>query len=314
MNKWTKEEDDILLEIWDKPLDFIKSKLKNRTARSITTRILNTHNKKRSEIKKTIKDRQVNTNLEVLLNDSLESFYWIGFILADGCFVKNRFEINLSTIDEDHLKSLASYVNINNFNYCNTTKTSMCKISAQDSFICPKIKEKFDFKKRKTYNPPDTSKWNFTDDQLISMFIGFIDGDGHIRKTYGSGGFLIRISLHNSWINVLDYFSNKIEKITNIKTSKTNIPNSSKQACLLLGDSRIAIYLKEFILKHNLPVLNRKWDKVDINFISRKKKSVQNIENVKKLYNLSDNEISKILGISRRTVCRIRKENNIITI
>jgi DNA-directed RNA polymerase alpha subunit len=68
------------------------------------------------------------------------------------------------------------------------------------------------------------------------------------------------------------------------------------------------------VLFRSLPVLNRKWDKVDINFISRKKKSVQNIENVKKLYNLSDNEISKILGISRRTVCRIRKENNIITI
>ena len=46
-------------------------------------------------------------NIKILLEENLESYYWIGFILADGHIDGNkRLQITLKSIDYEHLKKL----------------------------------------------------------------------------------------------------------------------------------------------------------------------------------------------------------------
>lgn len=40
--------------------------------------------------------------LENLLSDTLESYYWIGFLLADGTIHGNRLQLELAILDKKH--------------------------------------------------------------------------------------------------------------------------------------------------------------------------------------------------------------------
>lgn len=51
-----------------------------------------------------------NFSLLKLMDNSYESFYWLGFILADGSFYKTRFEFSLQEKDLDCLKSFCLYI------------------------------------------------------------------------------------------------------------------------------------------------------------------------------------------------------------
>ena len=61
-------------------------------------------------LKKVNENNERSSNLSILLDDSFESFYWMGFILADGCFFENRLQITLAIKDKEHLQSFANYV------------------------------------------------------------------------------------------------------------------------------------------------------------------------------------------------------------
>ena len=51
-----------------------------------------------------------NNSLDKLIEDkSVQSFYWIGFILADGSLYKNRFEFGLKESDKEVLEKFAEY-------------------------------------------------------------------------------------------------------------------------------------------------------------------------------------------------------------
>lgn len=57
-------------------------------------------------------------NLEKLLLDVPETYYWIGFILADGHISKNnRLVVTLSVKDKNHLIKLQKYLEIENMQY-----------------------------------------------------------------------------------------------------------------------------------------------------------------------------------------------------
>lgn len=56
-----------------------------------------------------------NNSLDRLYTEiSPQTIYWVGFIIADGSFYKNRFELSLSAKDKEHLEKFASYINYSN--------------------------------------------------------------------------------------------------------------------------------------------------------------------------------------------------------
>lgn len=189
---------------------------------------------------------------EWLTSDDLETFYWIGFLFADGCFSKNgSIEVSLSVKDVKHLEKLASKTK-SNIGYRKCGGHCYVSFSDRDSFRI--IRDKFDIKKRKTYNPPDITKWNFTDDQLIALFIGFIDGDGHFRKNNKS----IEIENHSSWFEFYEFFTKVFLKKFDIETCKPRI--NKRGYCKMYINKTNSKKLLDFVIENNLPVNDRKWN------------------------------------------------------
>ena len=144
--RWTKEEDALLSRIYPrKNKDYILKNI-DRTWSSIILRaskfsLRRGYNEKRK------------SNLKVLLDESLITYYWIGFIMADGHIHGNkRLHIALSTKDKTHLLRFCNYVNyVDKVKERKVGKYSHVKWSCSDFDIVGKIASKFDIKNNKTY-------------------------------------------------------------------------------------------------------------------------------------------------------------------
>jgi hypothetical protein len=217
--------------------------------------------------------RAKNSDMSVLLINKLETFYWIGYLLADGCFYDNRLiSVSDHETSDKHLKKLSVFLktklNKNKIfsGYRNYSKklVNINIISCSDKNLVPKIMKKFDIQSRKTYNPPDFSKYNFTDNQFLSLIIGFIDGDGCICDRKNSSGVDIRLALHSSWINNLTFINNFLNKlIKDVPSNSARITNRGFSD-LMISKQKIIIMMKNFIVKNNLPNMERKWDKIKL--------------------------------------------------
>lgn len=209
-----------------------------------------------------------------LLDESNESFYWIGFILADGSINKGvRLTITLSRKDKTHLEKLAKRLNIktndtedvlNGNTYYQTT------ISIMHTDIFSKLTKKFMINQNKTINPPNSSVFEqLSNEELLSIFIGFIDGDGSIFKQYKRQDSRISIQIHSSWLNLLLYFNNRLNL-----NGKVSI-NKSGYALLQISDFVSCKLIKEKMLLLNIPFLKRKWDNIDLNFYGKSNQKIE---------------------------------------
>ena len=151
---------------------------------------------------------RIKHNLERLLDNSLQSNYWLGFILADGYINKNvRLRIVLSEVDKVLLYNFCSYLGIDdsNINFykkkIGNIEYKYVSISIMDSMIIPKLTIKYNINAKKTYNPP-TINYKASAEN-IALYIGFIDGDGSIRKLYNRQDYNISIKCHKSWYTFL---------------------------------------------------------------------------------------------------------------
>ena len=203
---------------------------------------------------------QRGANLNILLEDSYISFYWIGFLLADGSFSNNRLKLALTSKDINHLRLFAQFINykrdVSQYN-------SYCSVSAKNLEIIPIICEKFNIKSRKTYNPPLTIK-KFPLDLQYCLLAGFIDGDGNIKNQYKRKDFILYIKNHKSWINILKEFNELIDGTNNFVRI-----NNEGYASLIISNSEILKELKKKILLYNIPIMKRKWDIINLNFTTR---------------------------------------------
>lgn len=204
-------------------------------------------------------DYKINEIKNLLLND-LEAFYWIGFLLADGSFSLEkkypRLTLKISIKDLDHLNKFAKFIKTNKVKIYG----NICGISIGKEVI-NEICEKFDIKPRKTYNPPDFFKYNFTDEQMLSLIIGFIDGDGNIDVQNNHA--TIGIGLHASWNNNLNYINNFLHNL--FAVSQINAVNTRSNVSILkFSRKRITENMKKFIEDKNLPALSRKWGKIHL--------------------------------------------------
>ncbi len=215
--------------------------------------------------------------LENLLSDSVIAFYWIGFILADGTFNKRRLKVTLQEKDIKHLRSLKNFLQFplkirNEKNRGRIYKT----LAIADTKNILKIKNKFDIRDKKTYNPPLFDLYyNFTDNQFLALLIGYIDGDGYIGKqSNGRKDSQIQLKCHGSWLNFYDGIRLKLENMYDCKIPKARI---NKHGYAMLGFSRMEVVrgLKQKVIELSLPVLTRKWSRINHNYITKFEKYKQ---------------------------------------
>lgn len=226
------------------------------------------------------------SDLSILLEDTPETFYWIGFLMADGSFIHNkRLILGLSIKDKTHLLKFANFIH---FTGKLDENLISCTIRAQDIEIIPKIMNKFDFKSSKTYNPPKSLFMKFNKILAMSMLIGYIDGDGSIQQKNNKGS--IRIKCHSSWFNIL----NEIYIFLGI--NRIPIINKEGYVTLTINDKYNLSILKDHISTYNLPILNRKWDKIN------------NIFNSSALHEITKLDISCSRGNRKSKTLREAKE------
>ena len=248
--------------------------------------------------------KHIKNNANVLLNENLETYYWIGFILADGSIKSNnRLVVSLSNKDAEHLEKLGCYISTN-IKY----SKQVVSLSAMSVAAIPRLCEKFDIKQDKTYNPPDINLIKKIEhDKILALIIGFIDGDGSIKNQWKRKDFSIAIKNHSSWLYILNYFS---DIITNKKLAKIN---SKGYASLHITRCSDIIKLKNFAIEKKLPILERKWDIVDINYVNRTIIAEKNKQKIKDLLaqGKTIKEISVTLGLLYDTVYMIIKRNKL---
>lgn len=218
-----------------------------------------------------------------LMEDTNESFYWMGFLSADGHFNQKdkRININLSVKDKKHLIRFSNFVN----NVKVIISENICSTSLQNIDVFAELCKKFDLKHDKTYFPPNFDVINKDKELFFSYIVGFIDGDGYINKLYKREDCNLGIHLHSSWLKNLIYIENFLYKYFNISKNKlsSKIGNDG-YARMTISDSSILSKIKKEVIRLELPVLNRKWNIINENHISRYEVSKINKERVIKLY------------------------------
>jgi len=247
-------------------------------------------------------------SLSVLLEETNLAYYWLGFILADGCISNNkRLGIGLSTKDNNHLIKLTDILNCENPKFRKTSNGyDSCGFSLQDTHNIPKFCKKFDIKPAKTFNPPNIEIFKKMSDELFLSFLcGYIDGDGCIKYQFKRKDVTITIHVHSSWLLVLKYIETRLFSILSInnKCSNSGVWKDG-YAYLKICDNTIIRQLKKIVIKLNIPLLERKWDKIDLALKNIHEKVENRFIKILKLKNegYSIGAISEILNITYNTV------------
>lgn len=243
-----------------------------------------------------------------ILNYDYVSYYWIGFLLADGHLNKNSniITVSLSVKDENHLIDLANYFNCS-FKIREVETGNMIYFAFTHKEICRELCNKFDINPHKTKFPPNVNVFSILSyNELLALFIGFVDGDGHLRKLHNRNNFAMSIKCHSSWIDVLKMFNEKLQLNAGVKI------NNQGYTFMTLGDSEILKRIKQDMLLLDIPFLERKWDKINLEFVgSRESKKIKLFEIDKLLkVGMKTREISNKLNIPYNSVRGLIKTLN----
>lgn len=259
---------------------------------------------------------QPKSDLSVLLRDTPEAYYWSGFLLADGSVVRNGrlLKLVISNVDRAHILAFKQFIG------CAgklreqqrvPPHSNTVGIACMNSKLVPEWCHKFDVNRAKTYNPP-TKLPTDNVDLLLAMFIGFIDGDGHVAKVHNGNNCNIVIHIHSSWCVYL----NKMLRVVYAAAGAPAVPAKiAADGYTLACISRISVvrYLKETSIKLKLPTLARKWDKIDLTYVSRTEISRERVRAVrtycKQGYTL--NEISHKTGVGYSGIHQLVRRHNI---
>jgi len=304
--KWTNKEENLLFKIYpDAPTEVIKSSF-NRTWDAVKI-----HANKLG-IKRNVVDSRMGDVSSLLLDNNI-TYYWIGFIMADGSIDHEhlRLTVRLSAKDKVHLVRFGDYIHAEvkegeRFGF--DKMFGYCSIYIQDKIRIKILIDKFNFKQNKTENPPDDISW-MNDNLFLSFLTGFIDGDGCIRKVYKRKDSNLRIKNHRSWISVLEQFRIRLEKIFDVKIKSSKL-NKQGYAELTLTNIKLLSLLKNKIKTLGIPYMERKWNLIDETLISRYETSTIKRMKIKKLLDsgMKNKDISKKLNISPSSITLVSKK------
>lgn len=208
-----------------------------------------------------------------LSNMTDTSYYWLGFLLADGHFRKigtksTELSVELNAIDLNHLQKLLLFLgrNIDSFTTRKRQTALVSYIQEHVSFrICdydvlPKLTSYFNIVSNKTEIAPSVDCYkHINKDFLICLLIGFIDGDGYVRgrKSTCDG----KIEGKKSWFAFYVFLNSLLTKSTVKLVHRDD--KKSKDFSVLYLSSQDVKYLFTFAKTHNLPILKRKWESVE---------------------------------------------------
>jgi hypothetical protein len=256
---WSIEEIDILTKNYNKCLlrELVKL-LPNRSRSQISSKAVHLG------LHKTI-DNLKTYNLLSLLEDTPQTYYWIGYLLADGHF--NGKSITLSSIDRDRIDSFITFNNATTSIYNMNRNSSYTKIygcTLTDTKVVPMIMQKFSITSTKTSTPPSKTIFtNMSDNLFLSLLIGFIDGDGCIKVQHKRTDCRIQIKIHSNWLDLCLLFKEKLEIIFNSTSGNPKI-NSGGYTFWSICSHSVVCGLKKKVIELQLDVMNRKWDKIII--------------------------------------------------
>lgn len=218
-------------------------------------------------------------NLRKLTEGTPEAWYWIGLLWADGC-LKDSKRLILSLKDKDHVEKYGEFIEFSGKMQCREIRgfrqvASYWRIAVSD-FIVGKILEKdFGLSARKTYNPPKIPA-GLTNDQLDALIIGFIDGDGCIKSRTPTNT-AIAIKCHSNWLANLNFFADRVYQIAGEPDVYPAKINSCGYAEICFGKFSVCRALKKRALELSLPIMERKWGKIDETLFSRHERAMQNL-------------------------------------
>lgn len=244
-------------------------------------------------------------DLSSLLEETLQSYYWIGFILADGNLSpKYRLKITLAKKDFCQVEAFAKFVNFKGTIKFFKSKTPSAELAAMDVTNGRKIREKFDISSNKTISPPSLDFYTkMSDEFFVSLLVGLIDGDGHVKLRTNTVPILT-IKIHKSWFSFLVLITKRLGEIIGCDLPSPKITNDG-YALFSSSNSKVTYFLKNFILENNLQVLERKWV-----FETRPTRMTIANERRELIKEQVDNgitstaQISKVLGLRECTVYR----------
>lgn len=205
-------------------------------------------------------------SLERLLEESPTAAYWIGFLMADGHFSDRRLAVKVSVSDIEHVRSLAAWLGPN-FRVKVERRGTIASLACQQPATVAALRERFDISSRKTYEPPRALPYA-SEELLTAWLIGLIDGDGTVRLQTGRRGAIASLVAHASWGPLLQLVSARLG-LGRVGARRGGEKNLSTYAALTISAHPQMVALKVFAGTQRLPVLQRKWEKVDESFVPR---------------------------------------------
>lgn len=204
-------------------------------------------------------------NLSKLLDGTMESYYWLGFYVADGYIAKNgHFMLSQAEKDRYSVERLAEFLETSVYDmpesktgFANSQK--QFRVSVCDKGVGKQIRDMFGIKdgEKKTYTEISLDWMSVGDPRNVAFLIGFIDGDGCIAKTG------ITLQCHKSYMSV---FKALIQKIDNPNFTSGRIylqhkvpQNDEYSTYNIYSQPKRNLY--QFAKEQNLPYSLRKWER-----------------------------------------------------
>ena len=248
------------------------------------------------------------TKAERLLEESVAAYYWAGLLAADGTIGRQGKHLKLALGDREHVRLFADFIGWEG-------KIGLSKdgrshsVSFAYASVIPVWRAKFGLHARKTYAPPEVLVGDT--DLRFAFAVGFVDGDGCVKlQSGGRRGAVIAVKCHASWLVYLDAL-----RATLAPGSPPARVNARGYAFFAVSDHTSVKAIHARAKELELPLLTRKWDKIDHTFISGTELSDLRINEVKRL--LAEGKQKQIvadqLGICGSAVSRIIKTTAITT-
>lgn len=265
--KWGDEEIEALKRIYsDHDKYTMMASFPNRTWPAIS---LAAHKLglRRNDPSKGLRESKV----ERLLEDKPEAYYWAGFLAADGYISEGfRLKVTLAEVDRNHMEKLSRFLcaKIRTETAHNPTR-KVITITAMHKSALADFCRKYGWSNRKTYHP---LKIPLDGNSLIAFIVGFIDGDGCIRKQCGRRDALLRVKCHSSWFENMRFMEDKLYSILGVNKSRygedktfTRI-DARGYASLIITNNHLLCELKRRAVLLNLPIMSRKWDNIELEY------------------------------------------------
>jgi hypothetical protein len=272
-NLWSEMEENIIIKYYsNSSSEKLLKLLENRSWSSILAKAKKLKLKRAEYQYSTMRD----SNVEILLNESVKTYYYIGLLFADGYFTNKKIQLNQCMKNKEVVIGFANYIGCKNIKLYDEVKkvnilgvdtvsngSAICYL--KDSKVIPLINKKYDInykkgEKTKTYFPPSLSVFNkMSDENFLSFLIGFIDGDGSLYLSKKNSR-CITITSHENWKLILKYWIKRLEDIFNVTLSKKALKQKDSYFRLRIYNPIVIDYLIGFI-KENKFICTHKWDK-----------------------------------------------------